>query len=79
MHDDLVAGHGHQGGVGAGLVGNVGDGADLLAGQPDKVVGQPLALQRSAAGAVDPEADEIRALAALVVHEPLDRVDLSRP
>ncbi len=76
MHDDLVAGHGHHGGIGAGLAGDVGHGADLFAGQFDEVVGQPLALQRGAAGAVDPQADEIHALVALFVDEPLDAGDL---
>ena len=69
VHHDLVAGQGHHGGIGAGFVGDVGHGADLVAGKLDEVVGQPLALQRGAAGAVDPQADEIRALAALLVDD----------
>ena len=78
MHDDLVAGHGHQGGLRAGFPGDVGHRADRRRIDVEgEEIGQPQALVRRPAGAVDPQANEIHvAKANLLLDEPLGLVHL---
>jgi len=62
MHDHLIAGHGHEGRIPAGLSRDVGHGADLARIAVHQVSGQAHAVGRRAAGALDAQADEIGVL-----------------